>query len=285
MFNEQEQFNFTDKEEKVQFSDISEDACSTESADMNDKSESHSDDDYDNGNVFEQNHTSPVQELKYEEEKYRDIRSVEDEFIFRLKHLIHRDGIDELIDFIKTSGFLTAPASTKYHGAYEGGLLQHSLNVHDVMRKELDMTFGNEWKMFLSEESVAIVSLLHDLCKTDMYIQQMRNVKVNGEWTQELYYAYNQEQFSMGHSAKTIHMIQRFIKLTDDEAQAIYWHMGAFDLSQYSTAQGMGNAYTNNLLAFFLHLADMKATYINENDKFWEHYREIQKMKAPADRT
>ena len=118
-------------------------------------------------------------------------------------------------------------------------------------------------------ESIAIVSLFHDLCKVDKYRLTQKNMKDpdTGEWYQADVYIYNQEQFRLGHGAASVYTIQKYLKLTDEEAQAIYWHMGAFDISQYSSVYDLGDTYNRNVLAFSLHMADMIATYVDENDE------------------
>ena len=113
-------------------------------------------------------------------------------FIDIFQSKIHREGARELLDFLLSDhcDFFTAPASTRYHGAYEGGLLEHSLNVYDCLCDQLARTrvkevYGNSY----SEESIAIVALLHDLCKVNIYKPSFRNVKdETGHWTSVPYY-------------------------------------------------------------------------------------------------
>lgn len=167
-----------------------------------------------------------------------------------------REGIEELIAWLETTDFFTAPASTKYHGACEGGLLIHSLSVYaalNVLRTNL--TNFND----LNEDSVIIVSLLHDICKANCYVVDYRNVKVNGEWTKQPYYKFEEEFKFGGHGSKSMYLASKFIKLTDEEAAAINTHMGSWDMSSYSNPSGV---YENNLLAFALHMADEMATYV-----------------------
>ena len=97
-----------------------------------------------------------------------------DLFVHLFEENIKRDGADVLLDWLKKSDFFTAPASTKYHGAYEGGLLEHSLNVYDCLLGELaSMNMTDKY----SKETVAIVSLLHDVCKIGLYISEPKNQK------------------------------------------------------------------------------------------------------------
>lgn len=186
---------------------------------------------------------------------------------------IKRYGIDDLLNYLAVSDFYESPASTKYHGAYAHGLVMHSINVFNAMvdfmtsiiYRDADYLNRNPTTM----ESIAIVSLFHDLCKVDKYRLTQKNMKDpdTGEWYQADVYIYNQEQFRLGHGAASVYTIQKYLKLTDEEAQAIYWHMGAFDISQYSSVYDLGDTYNRNVLAFSLHMADMIATYVDENDE------------------
>lgn len=198
-----------------------------------------------------------------------------DRFKSLVKQNCNREGIDDLLQWLEQeTDFFIAPASARYHGSYEGGLLQHSLNVYDCLMSEAKQTFGEDFANYISIESITIVSLFHDLCKIDTYVKDFRNIKDSntGMWETVECYLYNDNCLSLGHASKSIYYIQNYIKLFQHEAQAIYWHMGAFDLSQYSTTKGLGSAYTNNILAFLLHIADEKATYIEENDVFLSKY-------------
>ncbi len=106
-------------------------------------------------------------------------------FLALYKENITRDGADDLMEWLTTSDFFVAPASTKFHGSHAGGLLEHSLNVYDCLVEELDIL---DIKENYSAETVALVSLLHDICKVNFYKKGTRNVKENGQWvTKEVY--------------------------------------------------------------------------------------------------
>lgn len=177
---------------------------------------------------------------------------------------IGRPGIEELMKFIRKSDFYSAPASTRYHGANEGGLLEHSLNVHRNLSQKLSES--TLWKDTLSdvpEESVIIVSLLHDICKTYYYTTEMRNKKVNGVWEQVPFYAVD-DKIPYGHGEKSVMMIEEYIKLTPQERYAIRWHMGPYSGSQdWGT---LGIAFEKYPLALALFEADMEATHILEKE-------------------
>lgn len=188
-------------------------------------------------------------------------------FIAIYKNNIHRPGADKLLDFITSrhSDFFTAPASARYHGAYAGGLCEHSLNVYDCLvdylnRERVKDTYGLNY----SEESIAIVSLLHDLCKINVYQPGTRNVKdENGKWIQIPTYEYN-DKVPYGHGEKSVYIISGYMRLTREEAFAIRYHMG---FSGNEDARNVGAAFEMFPLAFALSTADMEATYFIEGKK------------------
>lgn len=179
---------------------------------------------------------------------------------------VQREGMDKLLEFIRKSDFYTAPASTRFHGAKEGGLLEHSLNVYDCLERKTSGSEYNVWKPFLvdvSEDTIKIVSLLHDLCKTYYYTTEMRNVKEGGVWVQKPYYTVD-DKYPYGHGEKSVMMIEQFIKLSMAERMAIRWHMGAY--SGEKDWNTLGIAYEKYPLCLALHEADMEATYLMEKD-------------------
>lgn len=198
---------------------------------------------------------------------------------------IQRDGVDNLLEWVTNeTDFLTAPASTRYHGSYEGGLLEHSLNVFNQLVWEMDHVVGEGWTELYPMETVAIVALFHDLCKIDRYVlgQKWRKDE-NGEWESYDAYEYNQQKPEMGHGAQSVYYLQKFIQLTEMEAQAIYWHMGAYDISPYSTLAACSETFKWNPLAFLLHRADMAATYVVENEAFEYATEPVAEEAEPAE--
>jgi hypothetical protein len=171
---------------------------------------------------------------------------------------IQRPGATELLAWLEDSDFFTAPASTRFHGNYEGGLCEHSVNVWE----ELIRLLKAYPEIKVSAESAAIVSLLHDLCKIGCYKQELRNTKVNGVWVQRPVYVFEEDFCYGGHGPKSVYLVQKFINLTEAEATAINCHMGFADRSpgDYS----LGSAYEQYPLAWLLHVADASATYIRE---------------------
>lgn len=195
---------------------------------------------------------------------------------------IERDGIENLMEWLEhETDFFTAPASTRYHGSYEGGLVEHSLNVYDRLVWEMENTVGAGWEELYSPEAVAIVALFHDLCKIDRYvITEKWRKDENGDWEAYEAYEYNKEKAEMGHGAQSVFYLQKFIQLTELEAQAIFWHMGAYDLSPYASLAACSETFKWNPLAFLTHRADMAATYVTENEAFVYGEGEVEEVKA-----
>lgn len=181
-------------------------------------------------------------------------------FIEKFNTHIRREGADELLNWLQSSDFLSAPASTKYHGSYEGGLVEHSLNVYDCLVKEIEAAGLTDT---YTDETVAIVSLLHDTCKANFYKKTSRNVKENGQWvTKEVFEI--DEKFPCGHGEKSVIILQNFIHLDAEEIFAIRAHMGGFDTSVKGGDYLIGKIFEKSKLAVLLHIADMKATYLLE---------------------
>ncbi|MDD3126833.1 MAG: HD domain-containing protein [Candidatus Izemoplasmatales bacterium] len=186
------------------------------------------------------------------------------DFINIYNQMIQREGADELLKYLLSSGsdFFTAPASTRFHLAYEGGLVEHSLNVYQCLKDYLNRSkVRTEYQMIFSDETIAIVSLLHDLCKLNIYQKSIRNVKdKTGAWIQVPSYEYN-DQLPYGHGEKSVYIISGFMKLTREEAFAIRYHMG---FSDTENKQNVSNAFEQFPLALALSFADMEATYLIE---------------------
>lgn len=180
-------------------------------------------------------------------------------FIEIYKNNVKRPGSQEFLDWLLTTDFFTAPASTKFHCACEGGLVQHSLSVYDVLMKK---HFNPETD---NKESFAICALLHDLCKACFYKTSTRNVKneVTGAWEKQPFYMV-EDVFPYGHGEKSVFLIERFMRLKPEEAMAIRWHMGGFDESSKGGSFAISLAYEKYPLAVKLHISDLESTFINE---------------------
>ncbi len=185
--------------------------------------------------------------------------SVKDEFIEIYKKNISRVGSEELLKWISGTDFFTAPASTKFHCACEGGLVMHSLNVYKVL---VDRYFDDKTD---SLESFTICALLHDLCKAQFYKISTKNVKneITGIWEKQPFYQV-EDAFPYGHGEKSVFLIERFMRLKTSEAMAIRWHMGGFDESAKSGGFAMSLAFDKFPLAVKMHIADLEATYLKE---------------------
>lgn len=186
-----------------------------------------------------------------------------EKFIFETEALdkITRPGIEPLLHYLANTDFYIAPCSGRYHGAVEGGLVAHSLKVYERIFELADMFIPDEEKELFSE-SLAVVSLFHDLCKVDFYEPFMRNVKNpdTGIWEQVQEYRVKADDKFACHGAKSCFIVMTYMELTPDEFTAILHHMGAWDKSQYSNP---GQVYSQNKLAWLLHVADEVATYID----------------------
>lgn len=189
-------------------------------------------------------------------EKFKDI----------YKSKINREGSDKFLDYLfSTSDFATAPASTRFHGAYEGGLIEHSINVYECLCDYLERNRVKDlYGMNFSEESVAISALLHDVCKIGCYKKGSRNVKdSNGVWQTVPTYEFD-DKLPYGHGEKSVYIISGYMKLTREEAFAIRYHMG---FSSTDDARNVSSAFEMFPLAFALSVADSEATFFVESKK------------------
>ena len=177
---------------------------------------------------------------------------------------VKRDGVTELLAWLETTDFYTAPCSTKYHLSREGGLLEHSMNVYVALQDCLHFRGLDELKA--DHESVIITALAHDFCKINFYTTEQRWRKSDkNQWEQYPVYVVK-DGFPYGHGEKSALLLNRFIKLKTSEFMAIRWHMGGFTpgIQDYGLSNAMAEAFRGYPLAVFLHLADMEATYLLE---------------------
>lgn len=210
-----------------------------------------------------------------------DLATNKKKFEELVKKYIKRDGIDKVLNWLESNDFYTAPASTKYHLAVEGGLCQHSLDVFEQMVKLAKMHYEikeiTDKTVFngtttddsgsFTMENLAVASLLHDICKVNCYVKDLKNVKVDGKWIQEEYWKW-EEQFIYGHGSKSVYILQQFMKLYIDEAQAIRFHMGGKEDALADNYERLyAPVYEKSQFAVLLHLADMFATFLIEADQ------------------
>ena len=185
------------------------------------------------------------------------------EFLELFTKFVTRDGADKLIDWLNTTDFFTAPASTKFHSAYAGGLCEHSLNVYKRFLNLVQIEFGEQWKDKISHESVVLIALLHDICKVNTYKVDYKNVKVDGNWVQQPYYTVD-DTLPYGHGEKSVYIINGFLRLTREEAMAINWHMGGFDMRVKGGSFSLADAFYKYPVCVLFHMADLMSTYLDE---------------------
>ena len=195
---------------------------------------------------------------------------MKDRFIELYQHFITRPGADKLLSWLETTDFFEAPASTRFHLARPGGLVEHSIHVYHRLRdlyvSERQRAEDQAFIDLLNgeEETIAICGLLHDICKANFYAVEMRNRKnEQGQWEKYPFYVVN-DQLPYGHGEKSVYIISGFMKLTREEAMAIRWHMGFSDTDFKGGGYSVGNAFEKFPLALLTHMADLQATYLDE---------------------
>lgn len=176
------------------------------------------------------------------------------EKMLELLKSIKREGMDKLILFLEKTDFFEAPASTRFHGCYEGGLVEHSIKVYEILSDKIDKS-----DLEIDSNTIKIVALLHDICKLNYYKVEYRNAKnKNGEWEKVPYYTVD-DTIPYGHGEKSVMMLSEFISLTNEEKYAIRWHMGFTEPKElYST---IGMAFKKYPLALLLFESDLESTY------------------------
>lgn len=182
-----------------------------------------------------------------------DLVALETAFRDIVAKCIHREGIDNLMCWLGSTDFFVAPSSQCYHGAEPGGLVAHSLAVY----KRLKAKQEDE-----EDETIAIAALFHDLCKVNFYKQSFRNVKndATGKWERVPCYVID-DTYPLGHGEKSMFFLMNFIKLTDDEAMAIRWHMGFSVAEPQFEKPALSKAMSQYKLVLKLQAADSEAAF------------------------
>jgi hypothetical protein len=216
--------------------------------------------------------------------KGREVSPVNNENVEKFEKLlssVQRDGIQNLLEFIRKSDFYTAPASTRFHLSEEGGLLTHSLHVYQCLEAKTSAPLWKDVLKDVSKDTIILVALLHDLCKTYYYTTDYKNQKTydeekvntaspknvktdaKGNYIWETVPCYTVDnKYPLGHGCKSVFFILQYIKLSMEEISAINYHMGAYcDSSMWNE---LGAAYDKWPLTLALHQADMEATHILE---------------------
>lgn len=180
----------------------------------------------------------------------------------RYKKLLNKLGEDgeKIYQYLDSTDFFTAPASTRFHGSYEGGLAEHSYNVYVALQKIKEDLFRERYSI----ETLIKVSILHDICKCNFYKESTRNVKNEdtGKWEQVPYYTI-EDLIPYGHGEKSVMLANKIIDLTDEEMFAIRFHMGFSEPKELYNA--LGEAMNKYPLVLALHMADLYSTYYLEN--------------------
>ena len=180
---------------------------------------------------------------------------MKEEFLNLLRK-VNREGIEDLIQFLEKSDFFKAPASTRFHGNYEEGLVEHSLKVYEILKHKVEHNIKG---VTIPEESIILIALLHDICKTNYYKIDYRNAKnALGVWEKVPYYTV-EDTIPYGHGEKSVMMITEYMKLTPEEKYAIRWHMGYTEPKELYNA--IGATFTKYPIALLTHEADLEATY------------------------
>ena len=184
------------------------------------------------------------------------------EMILDLLRSTERDGIDKLADYLSDStDFFTAPASTRFHNNFSGGLAQHCLNVYENFKSLLEIK-GIE----MSEDSIIICALLHDLCKCNTYVVETRNRKnEQGQWEKYNIWATNKDvDIPLPHSSRSIAIIRKFIKLSIKEELTIFYHMGPYGGEDYEYRNMLKAANEKYPQTVLFYVADTIASYLDE---------------------
>ena len=184
------------------------------------------------------------------------------EMILDLLRSTERDGIDKLADYLSDStDFFTAPASTRFHNNFSGGLAQHCLNVYENFKSLLEIKCVE-----MSEDSIIICALLHDLCKCNTYVVETRNRKnEQGQWEKYNIWATNKDvDIPLPHSSRSIANIRKFIKLSIKEELTIFYHMGPYGGEDYEYRNMLKAANEKYPQTVLFYVADTIASYLDE---------------------
>lgn len=194
---------------------------------------------------------------------------------------IQREGAEDLLKYLESSSFFEDPASTRYHLDRPEGLVEHSIDVYNRLHWLCAVESSHNSKFTKpTEESIAIVGLLHDLCKANTYVKEIKNFKnydtdaianaydavvrqdSHGEYIWDSKIGYRKEDnFIYGHGEKSVYLISKFMKLTDEEAFAIRYHMASWNEHEKDDASRCFSRYE---FAMLTHMADEFATFVDE---------------------
>lgn len=192
------------------------------------------------------------EEIQYNKDRFMDLLSK----LPLLTDVNRLYRLDDLLYMLENSDFFTAPASTKYHHAWEGGLCQHSLEVYDNLKDINDVKC-----LGYDDATIIICGLLHDLAKTNYYEPTSFNRKIDGKWVAIPGYKVTDNPIPYGnHESTSAWMIRQYIGLTFEEEVAVLHHHAA--MSYDSVKEIPSGVWSNNLMVS-LHIADMMSAYID----------------------
>lgn len=152
---------------------------------------------------------------------------------------VKRKGMKELVEYLEKSDYFTAPASTRFHEAKNGGLLRHSWNVYTLLKDK-----NKRFKLGLSKDNIILTAFLHDLCKVNVYKPKILKNVDSSTVPYEM-----DEDLPLGHCTKSIFIINKFIDLKESEALMIRWHMSWSDY-EFKKHIDKAKEHTPAILAF-----------------------------------
>jgi len=183
-----------------------------------------------------------------------------------------RPGFDKMLGFMNKKGFFDDPASRQYHLAFKGGLVLHSWNVYQILKRVAKKIPEQP----ISPDKIFLCGALHDLCKMCFYGKNWKWYKgedTNNRWTKRDVWKV-EDQYPLGHGEKTLFIIQQFIKVSVEEACALRWHMGYFDPGAhffFPSGAAINRAWEQYPLARVVHIADMMSALTEKELAF--HYK------------
>jgi hypothetical protein len=193
-----------------------------------------------------------------------NVKENKENFIRIFTENITREGSKELLEWLEGSTFFTDPSAKAHHGNFDGGLCAHSLKVYYALKDFVQMYKHQFPDYEISEESIALVALLHDLCKVGLYKKGFRNVKNdNGVWEKIGCYDYD-DKLGMGHGEGSVYIIQTFMKIARFEALSIRWHMSSWDSAVKGGDSSINVAREQNPLVTLICMADSWASQFKE---------------------
>jgi hypothetical protein len=183
-----------------------------------------------------------------------------------------RGDYDYICEYLISDGFFTSPCSSKFHLSFRGGLLLHSSNV---TKSIFEFANNNQakFKSLVNQRSLFIVGFFHDLCKMDLYLPESKRARLpNGQWVDAYKWNVNEKEYPpLGHGEKSLYLTHKLIKLTDDEAVAIRWHMSNFDPAarDFPSSMSFNRAMSSPLLKLLISADYTQSMLTEEKYGIW----------------